>query len=113
MRPPPDRVLAILRRNLLLLDDIVSSLVVYWSAMFSAFNVYLLLACFLLPIFPAASSQTLAERLGYAPGTKLIIVHADDLGETHAVNAAATKAMESGPVNSQSLKRACTWFTAL
>jgi len=31
--------------------------------MFSAFNVHLLLACFLLSIFPAASSQTLAERL--------------------------------------------------
>ena len=99
-----------MRRNLLLLDDIFSSLVVYWSAMFSAFNVYLLLACFLLSIFPAASSQTLAERLGYAPGTKLIIVHADDLGETHAVNAAATKALQAGTINSASLMVPCPWF---
>ena len=43
----------------------------------------------------AVSAQTLAERLGYPPGTKLIIVHADDLGETHAVNAAAIKALRS------------------
>ena len=41
-------------------------------------------------------AQTLAERLGYPAGTKLIIVHADDLGETHAVNAAAIKAFEAG-----------------
>src|ERR1700675_2217583 len=57
-----------------------------------------------------SSSQTLADRLGYSPGTKLIIVHADDLGETHAVNAAAIKALESGTINSASLMVPCPWF---
>src|SRR5438067_10984892 len=56
------------------------------------------------------SSQTLADHLGYAPGTKLIIVHADDLGETHAVNAAAIKSLEAGAVNSASLMVPCPWF---
>jgi len=56
------------------------------------------------------SAQTLAERLGYPPGTKLIIVHADDLGETHAVNAAAIKALEAGTINSASLMVPCPWF---
>jgi predicted glycoside hydrolase/deacetylase ChbG (UPF0249 family) len=56
------------------------------------------------------SAQTLADRLGYPPGTKLIIVHADDLGETHAVNAAAIKALESGTINSASLMVPCPWF---
>src|SRR5438067_760713 len=56
------------------------------------------------------SSQTLADHLGYAPGTKLIIVHADDLGETHAVNAAAIKSLEAGSVNSASLMVPCPWF---
>src|ERR1051325_11229733 len=63
----------------------------------------LLLAC-------ALSAQTLADRLGYPPGTKLIIVHADDLGETHAVNAAAIKALEGGTINSASVMVACPWF---
>jgi predicted glycoside hydrolase/deacetylase ChbG (UPF0249 family) len=58
----------------------------------------------------AVSAQTLADRLGYPSGTKLIIVHADDLGETHAVNAAAMKALESGSINSASLMVPCPWF---
>jgi len=58
----------------------------------------------------AVSAQTLAERLGYPPGTKLIIVHADDLGETHAVNAAAMKALQGGTINSASLMVPCPWF---
>ncbi len=67
----------------------------------------------LLPTFPArvfAQTQTLVERLGYPPGTKLLIVHADDLGETHAVNAAALKALQGGTINSASLMVPCPWF---
>jgi len=64
----------------------------------------------LLSSMAALSAQTLAERLGYPPGTKLIIVHADDLGETHAVNAAAIKALEGGTINSASLMVPCPWF---
>jgi predicted glycoside hydrolase/deacetylase ChbG (UPF0249 family) len=63
----------------------------------------------------AVSAQTLADRLGYPSGAKLIIVHADDLGETHAVNAAAIKALQvgalqGGTINSASLMVACPWF---
>jgi chitin disaccharide deacetylase len=64
----------------------------------------------LLPYSAALSAQTLADRLGYPPGTRLIIVHADDLGETHAVNAAAIKALEGGTINSASLMVPCPWF---
>ena len=56
------------------------------------------------------SAQTLADRLGYPPGTKLVIIHADDLGETHAVNAAAIKALQGGTINSASLMVPCPWF---
>jgi predicted glycoside hydrolase/deacetylase ChbG (UPF0249 family) len=85
--------------------------VIYWSAMIPAFHLRVLLFVFLLSIFPAAlSGQTLVERLGYPPDTKLIIVHADDLGETHAVNAAAIKALEGGTINSASMMVPCPWF---
>ena len=70
----------------------------------------LIVACF-LSLFPTPiSAQTLADRLGYPAGTKLIIVHADDLGETHAVNAAAIKSLEAGSVNSASMMVPCPWF---
>lgn len=55
-------------------------------------------------------AQTLVERLGYPAGTKLLIVHADDLGETHSVNAAAIKALKGGTINSASLMVPCPWF---
>ncbi|MGC1483621.1 MAG: polysaccharide deacetylase family protein [Candidatus Acidiferrum sp.] len=62
----------------------------------------------------AARAQTapksLAERLGYARDAKLVIVHADDLGMTHSVNAASMKALETGLVNSASIMASCPWF---
>jgi predicted glycoside hydrolase/deacetylase ChbG (UPF0249 family) len=79
--------------------------------MIPALNPYVLLLGFLLSTFPGVvSAQTLVERLGYPPSTRLIIVHADDLGETHAVNAAAIKALEGGTINSASLMVPCPWF---
>ena len=57
-----------------------------------------------------APRQTLAERLGYGPAARLLIVHADDIAITHSVNTAFIRGLESGLINSGSVMVASPWF---
>jgi chitin disaccharide deacetylase len=53
---------------------------------------------------------TLAEKLGFEPDAKLLIVHADDIGLSSSVNQAAIRAFESGGITSGSIMVPCPWF---
>ncbi len=54
--------------------------------------------------------MNLAERLGHRPEDRILIVHADDVGVTHAANQAAFEAMEGGSITCGSILVPCPWF---
>jgi predicted glycoside hydrolase/deacetylase ChbG (UPF0249 family) len=58
-----------------------------------------------------AQTRTIAERLGYPANSKLLIIHADDLGAAHSVNAASFDALDKGAISSASAMVPTPWIT--
>ena len=62
-------------------------------------------------LFSMVQSQelTYAERLGFPKGSKVIILHVDDVGMSWDSNQGAIEAMENGVANSLSIMMPCPW----
>jgi predicted glycoside hydrolase/deacetylase ChbG (UPF0249 family) len=79
-----------------------------------------LLAVFMLsfaPLFaqqpatqPTNNTITLAQRLGYPPTARLLIIHADDFGMMHTVDTATEEAFDNHWITSASILVPCPWF---
>jgi chitin disaccharide deacetylase len=53
--------------------------------------------------------RSLAERLGFAATDKILIVNCDDVGNSHASNAAVIDGMENGLITSATIMVPCPW----
>ncbi|HKR07825.1 MAG TPA: polysaccharide deacetylase family protein [Gemmatimonadaceae bacterium] len=58
-----------------------------------------------------AQQKSVAERLGYPAGSKLLIIHADDLGFAHSADAASFDALDKGAITSASIMMPTPWVT--
>ncbi len=57
-----------------------------------------------------AKQPPLAERLGFKATDRLLIVNVDDVGGSHAANAAAIDSLENGLATSATIMVPCPWF---
>jgi predicted glycoside hydrolase/deacetylase ChbG (UPF0249 family) len=78
---------------------------------------WLVLGLLLLPALgrpPAAVAQaarkTWAERLGWPPGKRVLLLHADDVGMCYEANASAQRALSGGEYRSAACMVPCPWF---
>lgn len=55
------------------------------------------------------AQPSLAERLGYGPEDRLLIVNCDDLGSSHGANVATFRSMVYGVATSATLMVPCPW----
>lgn len=68
------------------------------------------LCCWLAWGARSGSAETWAERLGYPAGSRVLILHAGELGLSYETNAAVAQAVETGGVTSAAAMAPAPWF---
>ena len=59
----------------------------------------------------AEDAKTYAERLGWPPGSRVVIFHIDDAGMCHDANVGVIEAIEKGVATSTSIMMPCAWVS--
>lgn len=76
---------------------------------YTLFNNFTFIVLFILITLSACAQSNYATKLGYPADTKLLIIHADDLGMSHSINIASFDAIKNSPINSSSVMMAAPW----
>jgi predicted glycoside hydrolase/deacetylase ChbG (UPF0249 family) len=72
-------------------------------------SVLILISLFITLNISSQGNKNLAEMLGYPKDSKLLIIHADDMGLSHSVNTATIKAFDNKGITSGSIMVPCPW----
>jgi predicted glycoside hydrolase/deacetylase ChbG (UPF0249 family) len=70
---------------------------------------FFFITAFILIALSATAQENIATKLGYPADSKMLIIHADDLGVSHSENMASIQAIENGSVNSGSVMMPTPW----
>lgn len=76
-------------------------------------NLLSLIFALLSSVALAQQEKNLAEMLGYPKDSKLLIIHADDMGLSHSVNIATENAFQSKSITSGSIMVPCPWSSEI
>lgn len=69
--------------------------------------IFIFFLCCCIPV--SGQDQTYAEKLGFPKGSKVLILHVDDVGMSWDSNEGAINAMEKGVATSLSVMMPCPW----
>lgn len=75
--------------------------------------VVMIAVCLGLSAKAPAQEPTYAERLGWPPGSRVVIFHVDDGGMSHDSNTGVLEAMTKGVATSTSVMFPCPWVSEL
>src|SRR5664279_1954184 len=71
--------------------------------------IFAIASLFITLSISSQGNKNLAELLGYPKDSKLLIIHADDMGLSNSVNSACIKAFDNKGITSGSIMTPCPW----